>query len=212
MSPWISLAALGLQLLAFTGRSDAKKYQCPPLGVSLPATKAPGSSEAVASTVRLAEEWFANLTAGFEGTAVSLTIKSIHEDGLLLDLHHTPPKADNRSVSEVDSRTLYRVASISKLFPVLAALQVAGINMDDPVTKYLPELRNLADQQESVNELTTIAWDDITVGGLASHMGGFATDRKWALASLWPMWRSNVYSCHGHCEHPRSRSVHAWAA
>lgn len=183
----MSLAALGLQLLAFTGRADAKKYHCPPLGVSLPAATAPGSSEAVAKTAQLAQEWFANLTAGFEGTAVSLTIKSIHEDAPLLDLHHTPSKADNRSVSEVDAQTLYRVASISKLFPVLAALQVAGINMDDPVTKYVPELRDLQDEQESVNDLTTISWDDITVGGLASHMGGFASDSRWCLSSPWPI-------------------------
>lgn len=174
----LSLAALGLQLLAFTSGANAKKYQCPPLGVSLPAAKAPGSSEAVASAVQVAQEWFANLTAGFEGTAVSLTIKSIYEDDPLLDMHHTPSKADNRSVSEVDAQTLYRVASISKLFPALAALQIAEINMDDPVTKYLPELRDLEKQQDNVNELTTIAWDDITVGGLASHMGGFGSDSK----------------------------------
>ena len=144
----------------------------------MPAAKAPGSSEAVASTVQVAQEWFANLTAGFDGTAVSLTVKSIYEDEPLLDLHHTPTKADNRSVSGVNAQTMYRIASISKLFPALAALQVAEIYMDDPVTKYLPELRDLASQQESVNELTTIAWDDITVGSLVSHMGGFGSDSK----------------------------------
>lgn len=181
MSPLLSLAGLGLQILAFSGNADAKKYTCPPLGVSLPAPKAPSSSEAVISTIQLAHEWFANLTAGFEGTAVSLTIKSIHEDVPLLDLHHTPSKANSRSVSKVDAQTLYRVASISKVFPALAALQVAGINMDDPVTKYLPELWDLEGQQEVVNEVTTIAWDEITVGSLASHMAGFGSDSKLCL-------------------------------
>lgn len=178
MSSFLSVAALGLQLAAFVGGAEARKYRCPPLGISLPAPKAPRSSEAIVNAVGLAENWFANMTADFEGTAVSLTVKSIHENDPLLDVHHTPSKADNRSVPEVDAKTLYRVASISKLFSPLAALQVADINLDDPVTKYLPELLDLQKDQENVNELTTIMWDEITVGSLASHMAGFGSDSK----------------------------------
>lgn len=179
MSKFLSLAALGLQLTAFAGGAEAKKFKCPPLGISLPAPKSPSSSEIVASALPFAQEWFVNATGEFEGTAVSLTLKSLHEDGPLLDLHHTPSKADGRSVSEVDANTLYRVASISKLFSPLAALQVADISLDDPVTKYLPELPDLQDQQEDVNELTTVAWDEITIGALSSHMSGFGSDSKY---------------------------------
>lgn len=179
MSRLLSFAALGLQLAALADGAEAKKFMCPPLGISLPATKSPGSSEIVANALPKIQEWFANTTGDFEGTAVSLTLKSLHEDEPLLDLHHTPSKADNRSVSEVDANTIYRIASISKLFPPLAALQAADINLDDPVTKYLPELLDLQDQQEDVNELTTIAWDDITIGALGSHMSGFGFDGKY---------------------------------
>ena len=179
MSRLLSLATLGLQLAALTGGAEARKFKCPPLGISLPAPKSPSSSEIVANALPKAQEWFANATGDFEGTAVSLTLKSLHEDEPLLDLHHTPSKADNRSVSEVDANTLYRIASISKLFSPLAALQVADINLDDPVTKYVPELLDLQRQQEDVNELTTVAWDEITVGALGSHMSGFGSDSKY---------------------------------
>ena len=182
MSPLFSLAALGL--LALGSQANAKDFPCPPLGPVLPVSKSPSSNEAVASNLEIAKDWFANLTAGFERTAVSLTVKSIHEDSPLLDLHHTPSRADERSVSEVNAQTVYRVASISKVFSPLAALQIAGINMDDPVTKYVPELRDLQNQQDEVNELTTIAWDDITVESLANHLSGFGSERKWCPATI----------------------------
>lgn len=177
----LPLPGLALHLLALAGVATAEKhYRCPPLGVSLPAPKAPGSSSAAAGALPLVQDWFANVTAEFEGTAVSLTVSSIHEDDPLIDLHHTPPKADDRGVSEVDAQTVYRVASISKVFTVLVALQSADIDMDDPVTKYVPELRELRDQQDEVNELTAIAWDDITVGSLADYMSGFGSESKWS--------------------------------
>lgn len=178
MSRLVSLATLGLHLAALAGGVEAKKFKCPPLGISLPAPKSPSSSDILANALPKAQEWFANATGGFEGTAVSLTLKSIHEDEPLLDLHHTPSKADDRSVSEVDANTVYRIASISKLFSPLAALQVADISFEDPVTKYLPELRDLQEQQEDVNELTTVPWDEITIGALSSHMSGFGSDSK----------------------------------
>ena len=178
MSKLLCLAALGLQLAAYAAGAEAKRYRCPPLGISLPAPKSLGSSESVSSNIPKAQDWFANITGGFEGTAVSLTVKSIYEDEPLLDLHHTPSKADNRSVSEVDANTIYRIASMSKIFPSLAARQIAKINPDDPVTKYLPELLDLQDGQEDGNEITTISWDNITVGSLANHLSGIGSERK----------------------------------
>ncbi|MBE3045164.1 beta-lactamase family protein [Candidatus Bathyarchaeota archaeon] len=194
MSRFLSVAALGLHLAAFAGGAEAKKYRCPPLGISLPAPKTPSSSEAVANTLANAQDLFDNLTGSFEGTAVSLTLKSIHEDAPLLDLHHTPAQADDRSVSEVDAQTLYRIASMSKMFSPLAVLQIAEINLDDPVTKYLPELLDLQGDQEDVNELTTIMWDEITVGSLTNHMAGFGSESKSSLESGLP-WRGRGLIC-----------------
>ncbi|SPO05485.1 uncharacterized protein DNG_08172 [Cephalotrichum gorgonifer] len=208
MPQLLSLAALALQLLAMVAPAEAKrKYPCPPLGPVLPAPLSPSSSPSVAAAIDLAKDWFAELTADFEGTAVSLTVKSIHEDAPLLDLHHTPSVSNNRSVAEVNAQTIYRVASVSKIFSSLLPL-IAEINLDDPVTKYLPELKELQDQQEVVNELTTIAWDDITVGSLANHMSGFGSEiaidlsnfltaENAAAIGLPPVDKSEIPGCSG---------------
>ena len=59
---------------------------------------------------------------------------------------------------------------------MLAALKFRGVSMEDPVTKYLPQLRKLKEQQAVVNDITTVDWDKITLQALASHMGGIPSD------------------------------------
>ncbi|OJD11518.1 hypothetical protein AJ78_07732 [Emergomyces pasteurianus Ep9510] len=73
----------------------------------------------------------------------------------------------------IDDETVIRVGSVSKIFTVYAILaQAGGMEvLDHPVTKYLPDLVNDSLKNEN-NTLGRIAWEDITVGALASHMGG----------------------------------------
>jgi CubicO group peptidase (beta-lactamase class C family) len=105
-------------------------------------------------------------------SAISISVKSIHEDSLLFNYHFTPPKLSAVGTRAVDENTIYRVGSISKLMPVLALLQSGNVSFDDPVTEYIPELRNAAGATTS----SSVAWDDITVGALASHLAGLGTD------------------------------------
>jgi CubicO group peptidase (beta-lactamase class C family) len=46
----------------------------------------------------------------------------------------------------------------------------SGLNMDDPVTKYLPELEG-----ESV-----IQWEDVTLGALGDHLSGMPVTCKFS--------------------------------
>lgn len=46
-----------------------------------------------------------------------------------------------------------------------------------PSADYVPELAALA-KNTSGNSITRIAWEDITIGELASHMTGIASDNK----------------------------------
>lgn len=73
----------------------------------------------------------------------------------------------------IDDETVIRVGSVSKLFTVYAILTHAGGMevLNHPVTRYLPELANESLKDEN-GPLERIAWEDITVGALASHMGG----------------------------------------
>ena len=73
-----------------------------------------------------------------------------------------------------DPRSLFRIASMSKSFTALAILQLrdAGkLSLDDPVSKYLPEVGTLT-------QLTTDA-PEITIRHLLTHSAGFPEDNPW---------------------------------
>lgn len=108
---------------------------------------------------------------------MSISVRSIHEGDKLLDMHYTPPTHDANSTTIVNADTVYRVGSISKIFTILGILH-EGIGMDDPITKYLPELGNLKAADGINNDITAVSWDGITIGALASHMSGIGLDCK----------------------------------
>lgn len=171
-----SLTRLAVALAACLLVPSASCKACPPLGAVLPPPKAPSRSEAVKSAVQnLASGLDTQFTSKFKATGLSIGVKSIHEDEQLFSYHFTPPVLSGLGGSaSIDENTIYRVGSLSKMFPALAALQSSSINMDDSVLKYIPELRN-ATGTDSTN---TSPWEDITVGSLANHLSGLATDSK----------------------------------
>ncbi|MFN3848810.1 MAG: serine hydrolase domain-containing protein [Spirosomataceae bacterium] len=72
-----------------------------------------------------------------------------------------------------DSQSVYRIASMSKSFASVAILQLrdAGkLKLDDPVWKYIPELKG---QKYSADS------PDITVRHLLTHAAGFPEDNPW---------------------------------
>ncbi|MFQ5629069.1 MAG: serine hydrolase domain-containing protein [bacterium] len=73
-----------------------------------------------------------------------------------------------------NTKSLFRIASMSKSFTALAILQLrdAGkLNLDDPASKYLPEMKKL-------KYLTTNA-PEITVRHLLTHGAGLPEDNPW---------------------------------
>ncbi|KAK8872864.1 Beta-lactamase 2 [Apiospora arundinis] len=150
---------------------------CPPLGPVLPAPVKPSADPDVQAAVKSFESSLTALTAGYNASAVSVAVKSIHEDHPFFNFQYTPPHLNTSGTHKVDADTVYRIASISKLYTVLGVLLLDGVRMDDPVTKYLPQLRNLKREPgEPVNEITTPDWDEITLGSLASHQSGIGSD------------------------------------
>ena len=75
----------------------------------------------------------------------------------------------------VKSSTAFRAASMTKSFTALAILKLRDegkLSLDDPVQKYLPELKNL-------KYLTSDA-PVLTIRHLLTHTGGFPQDDPWA--------------------------------
>jgi CubicO group peptidase (beta-lactamase class C family) len=123
------------------------------------------------------------MTASYNASAVAVGVKSIHEPDLLFEYYYTPPNKDKRGAQKVDSDTVFRLGSLTKVFPVLALLKLKdmGVSLDDPITKYVPELRELKRQGGIDSPVWTVGWDDVTLGALASHMAGIPSDCEFLL-------------------------------
>lgn len=65
----------------------------------------------------------------------------------------------------------FRIASISKTLTVYALLLQPNVSLDDPITKWLPELLENKNDDDG-----RIEWDQITLRSLASHLGGIHRD------------------------------------
>ncbi|KAI1801982.1 beta-lactamase/transpeptidase-like protein [Daldinia bambusicola] len=161
---------------------------CPPLGPVLPAPKNPSAHKSVKLATDSITGTFQNITASLDSTGISVAVKSIHEANPLLELHHTPEILNPNGTTTIDSQTVYRLGSISKIFSVLSILQQSHVKLDDPITNYVPELRELKGETNEVDDITTVRWNEVTLGALTSHMSGIAADLTIDLASFPGDW------------------------
>ncbi|KAI4147406.1 MAG: hypothetical protein L6R39_003121 [Caloplaca ligustica] len=112
-------------------------------------------------------QWITNVT--------SLSIAVTSSSEALWTTSHTAPILGHYSDSlprNVTDETYFRIASISKVFTVLAALiqQADGKwSLKDPITRWVPELRNNTNAD-------TVAWEAITLGTLASQLSGIVRE------------------------------------
>ncbi|KFY59086.1 hypothetical protein V496_05817 [Pseudogymnoascus sp. VKM F-4515 (FW-2607)] len=161
--------ALVASFLYFAGSSVAD-HRCPPGGPLLPrprtlatqaAFKAAGTkfSHILDSVVK------GEIEAGFpiENTSFSISITSLDDKhGKPAWQYHHRGANNVKGAKKVDGDTQYLIGSVTKVFTDLLLLK-SGLNLDDPITKYLPELA-------SNNSL--VSWKDISLRALGAHLGG----------------------------------------
>ena len=170
---------LGALLILSNVLQASAQNQCPPLGPVLPAPQSPSIDANVRAAVKGISAIAQELTSSFNTTAVSIGVMSTFEEAPMLSFHHTPEFLNTTGTHNVTIDTVYRIASISKAYTVLALLQLSDkINMADPVTKYIPELADLDKQQSQNNDITTVRWGMVTIDALASHLAGISAERK----------------------------------
>ena len=105
---------------------------------------------------------------------------------------HAFGKADNEKNIDASASTVYRIGSISKTFTaylMMLLVQEGTVSLDDPVAKYLPEIRNLKWKDRSDSA-------EITFRELASHTGGLAMEPGLWNAAAGPIddWETKVLS------------------
>lgn len=90
----------------------------------------------------------------------------------------------------VDENTIYHWASNTKPFTGIAIMQLRDrglLKLDDPVTKYLPELREVHNAHGSM--------DDITIRHLMTHSAGFRNPTwPWDQGKDWEPFEPTEYS------------------
>ncbi|KAK4160896.1 beta-lactamase/transpeptidase-like protein [Cladorrhinum sp. PSN259] len=176
MGNFVNFTLLTALAAKFTVSWAALNGHCPPLGPVLPPPLSPSTNPAVAASVAAFQQLMDGFTAQYNQSAVAIGLKSIHEDKYLVEYAFTPPIRDSRGSQQVDSNTVFRIASVSKIFPVLAILKLHNVSLDDPVTKYVPELLALSKQARENSAIWAVAWDEVTLGALASHLAGIGVD------------------------------------
>jgi CubicO group peptidase (beta-lactamase class C family) len=95
--------------------------------------------------------------------------------------HHEYGFADREAQQRVDERTIFHYGSITKTLCAIAVLQLRDrgrLSLDDRVTSYLPELRQVHTAYGSM--------DDVTIRMLLSHSSGFQNP-------TWPYGRGRAW-------------------
>ena len=174
--------------LPFVILAQSDISSCPLLGPDFPAPVGPSANQAVVKAQQLVATGIEralrpNGTFDSNATSFSLEIYSLHEPDPLFTYHFSAPTLAQATegVKTVDSHTIYRIASISKLWTVYMYLIAVGdASFSDPITNYVPELAEYAKTQAALletDDIDTVNWEEITVGSLASHLAGIGRDR-----------------------------------
>lgn len=137
---------------------------CPPTGEVLPRPKVPKHfdlSNLTATLDRIAED---SSSLGWNSSTTSFSIQATSLEDDFFSYSHTAPQKNGTGTDEVDGDTVFRVASVTKIFTVLAVMLEEGMDLDDKIGKYVKELDGLE------------GWDDVTLRLLASQMAAVPRD------------------------------------
>ncbi|KAG6362664.1 hypothetical protein INS49_007756 [Diaporthe citri] len=188
-----SLRTSFILLAATSAAADLYTEPCPLYGQNYPAPTGLANSkhvEAAAQSVlnqllKARNETTAYGPLDTETTAFSVEFYSLDDEDALFRHHYTPTQLLSQrtaGVEEVDSDTIYRVGSVSKLWTVYLYLLAAGdTTWNDPITKFIPELQEISQTQQP-DPTSDVDWESITVGALASHLAGIGRDPTHAAA------------------------------
>jgi CubicO group peptidase (beta-lactamase class C family) len=158
---------------------------CPLMGPIFPKPQNLSMSASMQAAVQNLTATFAQRDAdnstGALTNSYSIQVFSASDPTPLFQHYHTAPNLpsfNSTGVTQVDADTIFRIGSLTKIFTIYTFLAEAGdVHFNSPITDFVPELAALA-KNTSGNAITRVAWEDITIGELASHMAGIAADSK----------------------------------
>lgn len=177
-----SSKVLGLLLTTTVALAQS---QCDIAGPGFPAPSNLSDSELLIDAVTKFEDLLGDVESGLlaNDTAWTVALFSSKENRTLYEYYHTPDI--DVGVPTVDENSVFRIASISKVFSVWSFLiEVGDEHFGDPITKYVPELLVQANSssgrepREVYDDIDHVRWEEVTLGQLASHAAGIPRDRE----------------------------------
>jgi CubicO group peptidase (beta-lactamase class C family) len=120
---------------------------CPPAGPVLPPPAVPDNFS-LPSVVSVIDDLLASPPTGVDWNTTSFSIEVTSDVKTFFQYHYTAPVRNETGVSVIDTDTVYRVASVTKVFTVLALLIHAQDKLEDPITWHVPEISDHAVYQE----------------------------------------------------------------
>jgi CubicO group peptidase (beta-lactamase class C family) len=149
-----------LSLLHFLGCFASP---CPPTGPVLPLPKIPSDFPLPGLTKVLKEFIADSKDNGWNSSTNSFSVVATSPEHTFFHFHYPAPLRNNSGVDKVDGDTIYRVASVTKVFTVLAIWLEERMNLDDPIGKY-------------IKELDIPGWEDVTLRLLTSQIAAIPRD------------------------------------
>lgn len=159
-----------VSILSLTTQLTSAELKCCPEGPVLPSPTALNKSpifQAAATnlTDTLNAALSGSITAGWpiENVSFSVAVVSADQDdpGVPIWEYHHLAAANTKGTMELDRDSQYLIGSITKVFTDYLLLK-SGVDLDTPVTEYLPGL----------DGESKIQWRDVTLRMLASYLGG----------------------------------------
>jgi CubicO group peptidase (beta-lactamase class C family) len=178
---WTAIAAAHASLAA--AQIPIPTDDCPILGPAFPSDFNVSSStairEAISAFPGLVDNLFNSGVMNRSDVSFAIDVFSSETNASIYNYAHSGEDLKSSLTAGVlDDGTIFRIGSVSKIHTVYAILAVAGMEIfEHPVTKYLPELA-----RDDVPG-DRIVWNEVTVGALASQMGGTGGFRE-----LWPIF------------------------
>jgi CubicO group peptidase (beta-lactamase class C family) len=178
------LLPLGGALLSLLPVAGARA-NCPLYGPLLPNPTNLFSEPAIHNVAAALDEIFYqaidnNTSTGSERFSYAIEVFTASEDKPIWARYWTAPNLatlNTTGVRRVDGDTVFRIGSVTKIYTVLAFLAAVGDGVwNDPVTKYLPELAELAKNNARKSPIYATDWESITVGSLAGQTSGIIRD------------------------------------
>ncbi|KAI3320158.1 beta-lactamase/transpeptidase-like protein [Xylariaceae sp. AK1471] len=150
---------------------------CPLEGPVFPKPLQLAKSEAIKAAVANLTSTFKSITDSAQNYSFALEVFSAHDPEPIFSVLHTAPKLatlNTTGVKIVDENTVFRVGSLTKIYTIYLFLINAGDKIwNEPIIKYVPELQALTNRSDPV---ANIAWEQVTIGGLATQMTGIPRD------------------------------------